>query len=457
MEAKNTIVALSSGKGKSAIAVIRLSGQRAFSIAESCLAPGSSFRQLPAKTVGLFTLKNPESKQVIDQVTAVRYVGPQSFTGEDMVELFCHGGEMTVEKILSCLVDCGAVYAGRGEFTRRAYCNGKFDLVRAEAILGIIDSRSERAYSSSVEAYFGGSRRTIQKWKKAIASILRDIEAAIEFPDEDDIRKKENNGDLSRMAEIIKDIEKDVNKREKAKIIEKGINIPIVGISNAGKSSLFNLLLECQRSIVHWEQGTTRDSISEEITIGAEKIRLVDTAGLRETENHVEQIGVSKSLEYMDNSPLVIWVTPSDEPFSEFERTMLSGEIKQRTICIISKEDLGMAPKKKALFEKENIPFVSASLLNEAYRDRLVSFIREQIEKRIGSMEFPEVVRNKRQEAGAKRLLENLRQAQEYRADGEEVCARFLQKALDDISEFVGDTTSQEILNSIFSEFCIGK
>jgi tRNA modification GTPase len=457
MGAKDTVVALSSGKGKSAIAVIRLSGPDSFSCVESCLVPGSSFGKQPEKTVGLFTFVNPQTKRKIDHICATKYRGPHSFTGEDMVELFCHGSEIVVENILTALVDCGAAYAERGEFTRRAYCNGKFDLITAEAIHGIIESRSEQEHFSFIEAYFGSSRKRLQEWKNAIKDVLRDIEAIIEFPEEDDVLIQRKRRDQDGIAKIIKEMELDIKNKEDAKMIEKGIIIPIVGIPNAGKSSLFNLLLECDRSIVHWQEGTTRDSVSEEIQIGTEKIMLVDTAGLRKTKNQVELMGIGKTEELIRNSAMILWVTPADGPISAHEKTMLSSEAKQRIVCIMSKEDLGLAEEKKVFCSKENIPFISSCLFDKERREKLVSFIRDQVEKKIGAIEMPSVIRNKRQELAVCRLLQNLKDAQNNRKSGEEVYSRFLQRALEDIGQIIGKTTSDEILNRIFSEFCIGK
>jgi tRNA modification GTPase len=455
--AKDTIVALSSGKGKSAIAVIRLSGPESFFLVESCLTRGSSFVKLPVKTIGLFSIANPRTKQKIDQITAIKYQGPNSFTGEDMVELFCHGGEIVVEKVVTALVVQGAVYAERGEFTRRAYGNGKFDLITAEAINGIIESRSEKEYALSVNAYFGGSRKKLQTWKNAIRDLLKDVEADIEFPEEDDVKSSGKQGYRRDIDKIIKEIEKDINNREKTKIIEKGINIPIVGIPNAGKSSLFNLILDCDRSIVHWEEGTTRDSVSEEVQIGTEKIRLIDTAGLRKTKSQVERIGIGKTEDLIRNSAIVLWITPANSRLNGYEKTMLLKNARKRIICIISKEDLGQAKEKRAFCKGKNIPCISSCLLDTSQREKLVSFISKQINKKIGTMEIPSVIRNKRQEKAASRLLQNLKDAQKNRKSGEEVYARFLQKALEDIAQIVGETTSDEILNSVFSEFCIGK
>jgi tRNA modification GTPase len=457
MGAKDTIVALSSGKGKSAIAVIRLSGQDSFSLVEPCLASPTAFGRQQPNTIGLFTFVNPQTRQRVDQVTAIKYLRPHSFTGEDMVELFCHGSEIIVERIISVIMDCGAAYAQRGEFTRRAYLNGKFDLVKAEAINLLIESRSDRAFESSVQAYFGGYRKSLLAWKHAIQDILRDIEAKIEFPDQDDIIEKGKENDQEKIGEIIKEIKKDIKNKEKVKIIEKGINVPIVGISNAGKSSLFNLLLECDRSIVHWEEGTTRDSVSEEVQIGPEKIRLLDTAGLRGTKKHIELIGIGKTREHIKNAVIVIWVTPADRPITNDEKTLVLGKARQRIICIISKEDLGPAEGKKPFLLQKKIPFVSACLLHKSQRGKLVSFISGHIEKKVGSIEMPSVIQNKRQEKIAHSLLQHLGDARESLNTGEELCARFLQKALEDIGQFVGESTSEEILNGIFSEFCIGK
>jgi tRNA modification GTPase len=457
MGAKDTIVALSSGKGKSAISVIRLSGQDSYAVVESCVAPTTSFGELAVKAVGLFTFVDPQSKRVVDHVTAVKYHGPHSFTGENMVELFCHGSEIVVEKILTVLVRRGAIYAERGEFTQRAYLNGKFDLLSAEAILGIVESRSEQQLASSVDAYFGGSRRILQAWKNAISNVLRDTEAAIEFPEEGDVVSKERQKSRDEIGRIIKEIEKAIAIKEKAKIIEKGISVPIVGVPNAGKSSLFNLLLECDRSIVHWKEGTTRDSISEEILIGGEKIRLVDTAGLRKTRNQVEKLGIEKTEALIRISAMIIWVSPADSRITPYEEKMAKGGAKSRLVCIISKDDQGSAGSKKSFCENENIPFVSSCLLDTKHREDIVSFISKQIDIRLGGLEIPSVIRNQRQEAVVINLLRDLKDAENSTTCGDEVYARFLRKALDDIGEIIGETTSEEIIKSIFSEFCIGK
>jgi tRNA modification GTPase len=450
----NTITALSSGKGKSAIAAIRISGEDAFSIVGKCLEPSKAFQKCPTNNILLYRFISPPTQRTIDQITAVKYKAPQSYTGEDMVELFCHGNEIIIEKILSELIKNGAVIAEKGEFTRRAYLNGKLDLVKAEAIQGLIDSRAEKQHEAAIDIYMGGYKQKLLQWKNTIKEILRDIEAEIEFPEEDDVRnnKKEQ---IKKIVKTRKEIELEVKKKEKSEVIEKGINVPIVGITNAGKSSLFNLLLESDRSIVHREEGTTRDMVGEDILLAGEKIRLLDTAGLRNTENPVEKIGIKKTWEYIHNTALFIWVTPADAHITEHEMVLIKE--KGKKICVISKTDLMNGKTKKEFCRKNGIPCIGASLTDKQERERIVGFIGKWVEKTLGSFVFSNIIRNQRQRYIAKRMAERLHTVESLCDPGEEILSLHLRNVLDDIGDFVGETTNEEILNSIFSEFCIGK
>lgn len=457
MEENSTIVALSSGKGVAAIAVIRLSGKNSIQIVDSCISSKNLLSEKKSKTINVFTFLNPDDGSIIDQITAAKFDNPNSFTGEDMVEIFCHGGEIIIEKIISILLKKGTVYAEKGEFTKRAFLNKKFDLIQAESIAQMIDSKSERQYEKAIKGYFGGYKSVFLKWKESIIKKLVDIEAAIEFSEEDDIKKNKENGNEQLLSEIIKEIETEINKKKKAKIIEKGINIPIVGIPNAGKSSLFNLILECDRSIVHWEEGTTRDSISEEIFIGNEKIRLIDTAGLRETDNIVEMQGIKKTHELINNAPIVIWVTPANTKIDNNEKDLIKNVNSNRIICIQSKLDLGISEEKNKWINNEKINKVSCCLTNNENREKLIEFITNEIREKIGLIEIPEFIRNKRQEECAIKIVEYLKDAEKTYLLQQDICAQYLKKALDQIGVFVGETTNDQILDGIFDEFCIGK
>jgi tRNA modification GTPase len=450
----NTIAALSSGRGKSAIAVIRISGKDAFYIAAKCLEPSKIFQKSAPNNIRLYRFISQPSQRTIDQITAVKYKAPQTYTGEDLVELFCHGSEIIIEKILSELLKNGAVIAEKGEFTRRAYLNGKLDLVKAEAIRGLIDSRGEKEYEAAIDIYLGSYKQKLIQWKNTIKEILCDIEAGIEFPEEDDVKniKKEQ---IKKIIKTRKEIELEVKRKEKSEVIEKGINIPIVGITNAGKSSLFNLLLESDRSIVSWEEGTTRDMVGEDILLAGERIRLLDTAGLRNTENPIEKIGIKKTWDYIHNTPFFIWVTPADVTITEHEKVLVKE--KGKKICVISKTDL-MNGKTKIEFCKANgIPYICACLTDKQGRGKIIDFIGKQIAKTLDSFTFSDIVCSQRQRYLGHRMAKRLRSVESFSGMGEEILSLCLRNVLDDIKEFVGETTNEEILKSIFSEFCIGK
>jgi tRNA modification GTPase len=450
----NTITALSSGKEKSAIAVIRISGKEAFSIVGKCLEPSKAFQKCTPNNIRLYSFISRPSQRTIDQITAVKYNAPQSYTGEDLVELFCHGGEIIIEKILSELLKNGAVIAEKGEFTRRAYLNGKMDLVKAEAIQSLIDSKVEKKHEAAIGAYMGSYKQKLLQWKNTIKEMLRDIEAEIEFPEEDDVKRNKKE-QVKKIIKTRKEIELEVIKKEKSEVVEKGINIPIVGITNAGKSSLFNLLLESDRSIVHWDEGTTRDIVGEDILLAGEKIRLLDTAGLRNTENPVEKMGIKKTRDYIHNTALFIWVTPADDHITEHEKSL--AKEKGKIICVISKIDLMNGKTKKEFCRTSHIPYVCACLTDKQEREKIISFIAKQVAKTLGSFTFSDIVCNQRQRGLAHRMVERLRAAESCASSGEEIMSLNLRNVLDDIREFVGETTNEEILNSIFSEFCIGK
>ncbi len=451
-----TIAALSTPQGTGAIAIVRVSGPRAISALEKCLDPFPEFHKSKPQCVRLYRIVSPRTGKIVDQITAVKYEAPHSFTGENMVELFCHGGRIVVEKVLSILVDEGVDIAKRGEFTRRAFLNGKFDLLKAESILGLIESSTEKEYTASLEAYMGGSTARVIRWKESVKNVLRDIEAAIEFPEEADV-KKSNRGHIERIAEIRKEIEMEAKKRLQSHIIEKGIVVPVVGVANAGKSCFFNMLLGFDRSIVHSEEGTTRDGIGEDIEISGEKVTILDTAGLRETNNEVEQLGIERTWDYIHKAAMVVWVTPADRDITPQEMSLINDETREKMVCVISKIDIGDQGAKKNFCTEKKVPWICACLLDSKERERLVGFVGANVEKKAGVIETSSVIRTMRQEIIARRMIGNLLEAEKDGKAGEEIVSLHLQRFLSEIGELAGGTASEEILDSIFSEFCIGK
>jgi tRNA modification GTPase len=457
-EDNETIVALATGRGNSALAIIRISGKNSFEIISKCLFPSEKFIHASPKNINLFKIIDNDEKQTVDEITAIKYQNPESYTGEDMVEIICHGSEIVIEEILSLLIKKGIRFAKKGEFTRRAYLNGKMDLLKAESINQIINSTNKWNYKNALEMYSGESKRVLLGWKKEIVTILTEIEARIEFPEEDDwdskrIEYKKNIKSLS------KKIENELIKRQKINIINSGFTIPIVGIANAGKSSLFNLIMGFDRTIVHHEEGTTRDAISEEIKIKGEKVKIIDTAGFNETKNQIELIGIEKSLEYIKNGNLIIIVSPADKETNEYEKKILTEIKKEKIIVIISKKDIKNSGKKKEEIEKFDIPYIEACLINDKDRNEIIDFIGAHTEKSIKEQnEECGIICNKRQEEIIIRINNRVKAILEkIEFNFEEIISYEFKEILRDLEEFVGETSNEEILNAIFSEFCIGK
>ncbi len=458
LEDDKTIVGLATGKGNAALAIIRISGKESFEIIKKCLFPEEKFIKSPPNKIKIFNFIDNETKKTIDEITAIKYEFPKSYTGENMVEIFCHGSEFVIEEILSIIIKNGIRFAKKGEFTRRAYLNGKMDLIKAESINQIINSTSRSHYKSAMEMYSGRSKKVLLEWKKEIIDILAEIEARIEFPEEDDIAGTKKVY-INKFESLLHKIEKEIIKRENFKIIENGIVIPIAGVANAGKSSLFNLLLGFDRTIVHHEEGTTRDAISEYIKIKGEKIKIVDTAGLNDTKNPIELIGIEKTWEYIKAGSMIVWVTPADKDLKEIEKKILEKEKKGKILAIISKNDIKKSEKKEFYLKNENIPFIEACLINENDRNTIIDFIYSNLEANLKIADYEnEIIGNKRHEEillriqrKGKQLLERIDQ------NFEEIISFELKKILMDFEEFVGEIRNDEILDSIFSEFCIGK
>jgi tRNA modification GTPase len=458
MEENETIAALSTGKGNAALAIIRISGGKTFEILAKCLKPEKGFLRSQEKEIRLYQFYNNKTGKTVDEITAIKYNSPKSYTGEDMVEIICHGGEIVIAEILTCLLEDGISIAKKGEFTKRAFLNGKIDLIKAEAISQIVQCKSRKQYSIAVEVYKGSGQRKLFQWKEKIKSIIVDCEAHIEFPEEDDIlgKKKEY---LNKLKDIYNDIEKEIKSREKIKTIESGISIPIVGIANAGKSTLFNKIIGFDRALVYHEEGTTRDAVSEEVIIGGERIKVIDTAGLSETKKQVERMGIKKTWESINNSMGVIWVTPANKDLQEKEKEILQTVKKEKILGIISKKDLNNGEKKGKTLEKMKIPYIVVSLIKDNEKEKIMEFIKKYVEKLINDNEIENgIICTKRQEEIILRILKKTKNISE-KVDilGEEIISHEMRLILKDIGEYVGETTNEDILNEIFNQFCIGK
>jgi tRNA modification GTPase len=454
---EETIAALATGKGKAALAVIRISGKEAIEKIKECLLPEGKFQKVLPNRINRYNFIDNETKKIIDEITAIKFVFPESYTGENMVELVCHGSEIIIEDILSVLIRKGIRLAQKGEFTRRAYLNGKMDLMKAESIDQIIQSTNRIHHKCALEMYTGNSKKTLIEWKNQIIAILSDLEARIEFPEEDDILGKKIEY-KKNIAGFVEKIEKEIKKREKIKLLDFGFNVPIAGIANAGKSSLFNLIVGFNRTIVHHEEGTTRDAVSEEAEIKGRRIKIIDTAGLNETDNTIEKIGIKKAWEYIENGNMIILVSPANQELKEDEKTILKKAGKEKTIVIISKNDLKKTENKNEYFKNENIPFMETCLLNDQNREKVLDFIGKHMETFLNFDDENGIICNKRQEEIFFKIRQKGKKTLEIMDNSyEDMISYELKGILNDFEEFFGEIRDDEILDAIFSEFCVGK
>jgi tRNA modification GTPase len=450
MTQNETIVASATPEGLGALSVIRVSGNNAFSILKKCLVEKEKFIKEKPRYIQIYTFIDSKSEP-IDEITAIKYQAPKSFTGEEMVEIICHGGEYTPIEIIRTIVKNGAKYAEKGEFTKRAFINGKLDLMKAESIKAIIESTNETENKIARNAYQGKYLAKIQRIKECLINILSGIEAEIEFVDEDDVKSKNDN----EISVLINEMENELKRRNKVKEIENGNRVIIAGPANAGKSTLFNKILGYERSIIDEEPGTTRDIISERINLNGKTATLSDTAGIRETKSKIELLGINKSKKILDDSTAIIWVSSSNEPLYNDEIEIVSKN-KNRIIGFINKTDIKRNPEKEEFFKKNNIKWMNISLIQDAKINEIAKAISDLIKKQTIDLELPEIVIGDRQEEIIKEIKRELSNAKEE-WKSKEIAAYYLNKALKKTESLLGKNESEEIVNRIFQKFCIGK
>jgi len=450
-----TITAPATPQGKSALAVLRVSGPDAFIITARCIKEKNIFEKTPSRYIRLYIAKDPISGKPIDQITGIKYSSPQSFTGEDMVEIICHGSQLIIKGIFYALISAGARSATGGEFTRRALLNGKINIMKAEAIRGLIESSSEAELRCAQKLY-GGIAHDLELWRKELIELLGGIETRIEFEETDRVSDTALEG-KKKIEDFMRQLKKDIEKREKIHIIENGIKVVIAGPVNAGKSTLFNKLVGQNRAIVHSEPGTTRDIVSERLWIHGHEIQLIDSAGIRKTEHEIEREGVERSREAIKGAGVVIWVTAADEQLSQEElREIIAKRENNNTICVINKTDKNEGREKGVAIENAAIETIKVSLKEDKNINKLVSKIVKKIVEIKEKTEMPDLLLNARHEAIGRALYNEILLAQDE-WERPEIAAYHLKNGVAYMDEFFGKINSEEVINNIFKDFCIGK
>lgn len=442
-----TIVALASGGGTAAVALIRLSGPRAEEIAD--LACQGSARRATERRATRAKVRDAAG-HIVDDVLLTVFRENRSFTGEPVVEIACHGGRLIVRRITERLLECGARLAGPGEFTERAFLNGKLDLTQAEAVMDLISAQSDLALRAAHEQLEGGIGRQTERLRENLIGLVAHLEAWIDFPEED---IDPDTGDMfrARIAGVQADISRLLATAEQGRILREGVRTVICGRPNAGKSSLLNLLLGSERAIVSDEAGTTRDTIEEMILLEGVPLRLVDTAGLRDAAGGVEREGMRRTLLEAERADLLLAVR--DATLSAAESEFELPEAARRVVTILNKTDLGEHP------DWSGRDVVRLSCNTGEGLDQLRHAIREALD--LGEADWGEhaVAINTRHRDCLRRATASL-----SAADGllesdaaAELAAMELREAMEALGEIAGKVDAEEVLGAIFSSFCIGK
>lgn len=443
----DTIVALASGGGTAAVALIRISGGRAEEIAG--LACGVQLDTVVERRATRAKIRDAEGR-TLDDVLLTVFRGSRSFTGEPVVEIACHGGRLVTRRVTERLLDCGARPAGPGEFTQRAFFNGKLDLTQAEAVMDLISAQSDLALRAAHEQLEGGIGRLTAALREDLIGLVAHLEAWIDFPEED---IDPDTGDLfsARIDGVRQGIARLLATAEQGRILREGVRTVICGRPNAGKSSLLNLLLGSERAIVSDEAGTTRDTIEEMIVLDGVPLRLVDTAGLRGEAGGIEREGIRRTLHEAGRADLLLVVRDATLPTSESGVSLPEGA--GRVVTVLNKCDLGEHP------EWAGQPAVRLSCSTGEGLDRLRRAIREALD--LGEADWGEhaVAINTRHRDCLRRADESLETAAVLLESGAalELAALELRAALEALGEISGKIDTEEILGAIFSRFCIGK
>ena len=442
----DTIAALATAGGTGAVALIRVSGPDAAAVVSAACGSSSEW---PDRKAVLRTIRDGEGG-VIDQVLVTFFHGPRSYTGEPVAEVATHGGRFVTSQVLRRLLDCGARSAGPGEFTERAFFNGKLDLTQAEAVMDLISAQSQLALRAAHEQLEGRLGQRTEGLREELIGVVAQLEAWIDFPEED-IDPATGEALLARMASVTEGIRSLLSTADQGRVLREGLRTVICGLPNAGKSSLLNALLGEDRAIVSDAAGTTRDTIEEMLVVEGIPLRVVDTAGLRVAEGEIEEEGIRRTRKEAGRADLLIVV--ADASLSPEEA--LPGDLPDapRTIRVLNKVDLGIHP------QWNDVEDLQVSCVDGAGLGELRGRIRELAE--FGEADWGEhsVAINARHRDRLKRAEEALeRAADSLRVQADpEIVALDLRESLDLLGEIAGRVDTEEILGSIFSQFCIGK
>ncbi len=459
MYEETTIAAIATAPGEGGIGIIRLSGVSASEIADKIFHTGKIKTFKEAVPRMMYFGHVTDGGKRIDEGLAVYMKAPHSYTGEDVVEIQIHGSAEALRKTLSLALRSGAVPAMRGEFTKRAFLNGRLDLAQAEAVMDIVSAKGEAALTQAESHLSGALSGFVHEVMEELKDLITKLEVTIDYPEEDleDLTMEEIRDALEKIDKSLSAL---LKRSEEGRIIREGLRTAIIGRPNAGKSSLLNALLQEERAIVTDVPGTTRDTIEEAVRISGVSLLLMDTAGLRETDNKVEQIGIERARASMEKADLILVVIDGSSPLDEEDKTILHSLGGKKAIVILNKYDLTPDVKAEDIWEiAGHVPVVSLSARYGSGMDELRDELRKITEKQDADAGRVLFLTNLRHVELVRKALDNVLRARASVREG--LQADFividLTEAWKTMGEITGDTMDDELIHSIFSRFCVGK
>ena len=455
----DTICAIATAIGEGGIAIIRISGERALDITSKVFKAKSNqdIKEMKSYTMKYGHIYDVDNGDLIDEVIVSYMKGPRSFTAEDVIEINCHGGVVSTNKVLEAVIKAGARLAEPGEFTKRAFLNGRIDLSQAEAVIDIIRAKTDLAMKSALMQSTGHLSTKINKLRDYMLNVLALVEFAVDFTEDDE------EVDPSIPLKVADSLQKGVTEMQtlikgadEGKLIREGLSLAIVGKPNVGKSSLLNALLREKRAIVTDIAGTTRDVIEEYINLDGVPVKIIDTAGIRETEDVVEKIGVERSREKLEEADLVLLVLDSSRELEDEDNQLIDYIKDKKSIIILNKMDLESKIDESVLDEFEDIIKISA-------REELgLDILKKTIKDLFFSGEIDSeslIISNSRHKQALYRALENAENALVRVQNNEylDLISIFVMSALRALNEITGNELEEDLVNKIFGDFCVGK
>lgn len=456
----DTITSISTPMGEGAIGIVRLSGPEAVEIGDKLYKGKKKLKDVPSHTINYGHIIDPETDEVVEEVMISVLRAPKTFTREDIIEINCHGGILTINRILELTMTHGARMAEPGEYTKRAFLNGRIDLSQAEAVMDFIRSKTDRASKVAMNQIEGRLSDLIKRQRQSILEILAQVEVNIDYPEYDDVEDATTEFLLAQSKKIKNEINQLLETGTQGKIMREGLSTVIVGKPNVGKSSMLNNLIQDNKAIVTEVAGTTRDVLEEYVNVRGVPLRLVDTAGIRDTEDIVEKIGVERSRKALSEADLILFVLNNNEPLTDEDRTLYEVIKNEDAIVIVNKTDL---ERQLDIEEVKTMigdtPLIQTSMLKQEGIDELELQIRDLFFGGEVQNQDMTYVSNSRHIS----LLKQARQTIQDAIDAAEAGIPMdmvqidLTRTWEILGEIIGESASDELINQLFSQFCLGK